>query len=138
MIAFCRGVEPAMYVPESFVGSERLRSDDRGVEAEWFDVHTKVMRSLAMSRHRAVHWQAFVADALVVAHKLLEAVRALELCGREGLSCGVSVSIGLGVYPEHALSVAALMEYTDQGLRSVKRLGKDCIVMGSLATRGRA
>lgn len=96
MTVFCSGIELAKSVPTALIGSERLRSDDCYIEAEWFDVHTKVMRSLVMSRHRALHWQAFVAELLPDLYRLA-AFDFLFFAFPDGGSLGFGVISRFGV-----------------------------------------
>jgi len=64
------------------------------------------------------------ADAEAVAEKLVEAIAApIE---ERGDTRGVTVSIGLAIFPEHGKSVEALLRAADQGMYAAKHGGKNC------------
>jgi diguanylate cyclase (GGDEF)-like protein len=65
------------------------------------------------------------ADATVVAEKLMHALRVpMKLSGHE---LRISVSMGLGTFPEHGAEAATLMRNADLAMYQAKRAGRDAV-----------
>jgi len=65
------------------------------------------------------------ADATVVAEKVMQALRVpMKLSGHE---LRVSVSMGMGIFPEHGSEAATLMRNADLAMYQAKRAGRDAV-----------
>jgi diguanylate cyclase (GGDEF)-like protein len=65
------------------------------------------------------------ADATVVSEKIMQVLRLpMKLSGHE---LRISVSMGVGVFPEHGTESAALMRNADLAMYQAKRAGRDAI-----------
>jgi diguanylate cyclase (GGDEF)-like protein len=65
------------------------------------------------------------ADATIVAEKMMQPLRVpVKLAGHE---LRISVSMGVGVFPEHGIESATLMRHADLAMYQAKRAGRDAI-----------
>ncbi len=74
---------------------------------------------------------ASVEHAKVLAHRILENVRAAKFAGEEKLPSGeLTVSIGVACFPQHARKAEYLILCADQALYASKRTGKNTVCIG--------
>lgn len=66
---------------------------------------------------------------IAVAEKLIEIISAPVLIG--ACVCEVSASIGVAIYPQHGLTIEALMRCADAAMYQVKHHGKAGVVVGA-------
>lgn len=69
--------------------------------------------------------------ALAIAHKLLDDVKEYKLLTTDGSYVGVTVSIGVSVYPEHAKTAKELFLIADDMMYKVKEGGKNNVKVPS-------
>jgi diguanylate cyclase (GGDEF)-like protein/PAS domain S-box-containing protein len=75
-------------------------------------------------------------QARIVARKVLSALlRPVLLRGQE---CRVTASIGIALYPQHALEEAALMKSADLAMYAAKEEGKNCFQVYSKALKSKS
>jgi diguanylate cyclase (GGDEF)-like protein len=72
-------------------------------------------------------------SALVVAKRLLDAMRASSFCREEGLNLNVRASIGLATYPHDARDAHDMIRQADEMMYAVKNSSRDNI---GIAQRG--
>lgn len=65
--------------------------------------------------------------ALAVAHKLAKAVESFKLLTADGNNAGVTISIGISIYPEHAKTQKELFLIADGMMYKAKEDGKNSI-----------
>ncbi len=72
-----------------------------------------------------------VAGSLTAAGRLIQAVResAFPLAEHSGSSIGVTVSVGVAVFPRHARTAVDLLDAADQALYAAKAAGRDTYVV---------
>lgn len=69
--------------------------------------------------------------AFITAERIRRTIAAITLTLDDGAPLKLTVSIGIGLFPQHGHSAASLLEMTDQALYKAKTTGRNRVVMAT-------